>query len=189
MGSGDLPLIRSLFKAGVCFGLGMGALAAAVATCLTFSPTVFKAIIYPDGETTDSIIKGCSLLLSADDVAQTARAFFLLSAWQWPFVFINKVLAGVAIGGGMLWLYGWPMMVRGVVTLLVWFVGLAPFPDMDRMTLLGAAYFLGPPLSTAFFIGSIARATEMRTKYGLTLAASRWRRRSRVAPQRLLVGP
>ena len=170
MGSGDLPLIRSLFKAGVCFGLGMGALAAAVATCLTFSPTVFKAIIYPDGETTDSIIKGCSLLLSADDVAQTARAFFLLSAWQWPFVFINKVLAGVAIGGGMLWLYGWPMMVRGVVTLLVWFVGLASFPDMDRMTLLGAAYFLGPPLSTAFFIGSIARATEMRTKYGLTLA-------------------
>ena len=77
----------------------MGALTAAVATCLTFSPTVFKAIIYPDGETTDSIIKGCSLLLSADDVAQTARAFFLLSAWQWPFVFVNKTLAGVAIGG------------------------------------------------------------------------------------------
>ena len=29
----------------------------------------------------------------------------------------------------MLWLYGWPGIVRSVMTLLVWFVGLGAFPD------------------------------------------------------------
>ena len=118
----------------------MGAVAAFIATTLTFSTTTFRALVYPEGGIVTSLSQGCSLLLSADDVAQTARPFFLLSAWQWPFVFVNKTLAGVAIGGGMFWLYGWPMMVRGVVTCSC--VRRPGHFEVDPMTLLGLAFFL-----------------------------------------------
>ena len=58
---------------------------------------------------------------------------------------------------------------KAMHTLLAWFVGLAAFPEGDPMTLLGLAFFLGPPLSTAMFLVSISRASERRAKYGLTL--------------------
>ena len=68
MGAGDLQLVRSLFKAGIYFGLGMGAVAAFIATTLTFSTTTFRALVYPEGGIVTSLSQSCSLLLSADDV-------------------------------------------------------------------------------------------------------------------------
>ena len=44
------------------------------------------AIVYPEGNEEPS----CTLVPTATQIARAARSFFLLVAWQWPFVFVNK---------------------------------------------------------------------------------------------------
>jgi len=60
-------------------------------------------------------------------------------------------------------------MIRGVATLLIWFVGRATVPTAEPTTVLGVANFVGPPLSSLFFLVALACAKDVRAKYGITL--------------------
>jgi hypothetical protein len=63
-------------------------------------------------------------------------------------------------------MYGWPSVIRSGSTLLVWFGGLEAGVE-DTFTLLGLSNFVGPPLSTLFFVVAIMADKKLRNRYGL----------------------
>lgn len=100
MGAGDRVLTNRLFNAGILIGLVSGTLAALVATFLAIDPDTFQALVYPEaGYEAAHNLSSCSLVPHASEVAYEAKPFFLLSAWQWPFVFANKRCAALAACG------------------------------------------------------------------------------------------
>ena len=167
MGSGETRLVNQLLNVGVFLGLVSGVLAALVATGLSVNLAVFTPLVYPGGDH-GSGGGACSLIQPAATVAAAARSYFLLSAWQWPFAFINKTLSGFYLGSGSFLMYGWPSVLRATATLAIWFGGLSMGVE-DTFTLLGLSYFVGPPLSTALFAAAIAIDKPLRTKYGIHL--------------------
>ena len=163
MGAGQTALVNELLNAGVCMGLLCGLVASVLASTLTISLRVFTPLVAPGGEMGDG---ACSLIQPAAHVAAAARGYFLLHAWQWPFVFVNKTLSGFFLGAGNFLMYGWPSVLRSAATLLIWFGGLDAGVD-DKFTLLGLSAFAGPPISTAFFALGLALDRQLRAKWGL----------------------
>ena len=173
MGRGDKASVTGLFNAGIVLGAISGLLAALVATVLALDSTTLGYLVYPVSP--DGVSEGCSLIGSAPEVADGLRPFFLLMAWQWPFSFVNRTLSGVFLGAGCLGFFGLLGALRSAAPLIIWFGGLAiDFPD--RVTLLGLAYWTGPPITTAMMSLFLACSPEMREQYGLHLDTERCRR-------------
>lgn len=85
---------------------------------------------------------GCVLLDDAKTVADTARPYFLLYAWRFPFTFVNLVVTGLLYGAKQINLMGAIFVLGELALLLTWYWVPSESDRHDNTTLLGLAYLL-----------------------------------------------
>ena len=166
LGAGRYREANRLLNAGVVLGLLSGCVGGAVATLLASSDSLLEAVVYPQGARDALAYPNCSLLERPQGIVAEVRPFFLLSAFQWPLAFANKVLLGFGLGCGQLWMWGWPMAIRSAALLGLWF-GLVPSFPHHKLAVLGGARLAGPILAFAALGGGLLAQAQLRRQYGL----------------------
>ena len=166
LGAGRYAEANRLLNAGVVLGLLSGCAGGGAASLLASSDAALEAVVYPQGAHDGLAYPNCSLLERPSGVVAQTRPFFLLSAFQWPLAFANKVLLGFGLGCGQLWMWGWPMALRSAALLAIWFGFADSFPE-HRLAVLGAARLAGPVLAFVALGGGLLCQSELRAKYGI----------------------
>jgi len=126
LGAGDPNMLRKVFKIGVFGGALCGCLGALVATVIVLVKPLKQTLLNPFAG-----IGNCPFVTS--DVSDLA-AYFMLSAWQWPFTFAANAFMGVAIALQDFIAFGFVGMIRsGILLTLI----ITVFSDNPNLELLG----------------------------------------------------
>ncbi|CAE8642066.1 unnamed protein product, partial [Polarella glacialis] len=167
MGTGNYEPIKTIVLIGVIGGLLAGSVGAALMTGIAYWPEAIEVLLAPGSTAATELNPGCSLLPSSAEVVESARSFWLLTCWTWPFQFCAMVLTGLLMGAREFALFGLSSMAAQFVLLTCWFFG----PKPQSLQLLGLASFF----SSVVFCGSLALSILMnqplRRKYGLVRLA------------------
>jgi hypothetical protein len=85
---------------------------------------------------------GCALIEDALTVARSARPFFLLYIWRFPFKFVNLVISGLLFGAKQIQLMGCIWLLGEVALLLTWYWLPTADERHDNTMLLGLSSLL-----------------------------------------------